>query len=117
MARWKVWRRSHLMLLSSERELALCARLQAWPETVATAAAEYAPHQIAVYLKDLAADFHGWYNAERMLVDDEAVKHARLAWQQPRAPCCAAAWTCWVFPHRRACEYEQHAQQAATAAP
>jgi arginyl-tRNA synthetase len=65
--------------LSSERELALCARLQAWPETVATAAAEYAPYQIAAYLKDLAADFHGWYNAERMFVDDEAVKHARLA--------------------------------------
>lgn len=65
--------------LNDERGLALCARLQAWPETVATAAAEYAPHQIAVYLKDLAADFHGWYNAERMLVDDEATKHARLA--------------------------------------
>ena len=65
--------------LNDERGLALCARLQAWPETVAAAAAEYAPHQIAVYLKDLAADFHGWYNAERMLVDDEAVKHARLA--------------------------------------
>ncbi|MDE2600647.1 MAG: arginine--tRNA ligase [Rhodocyclaceae bacterium] len=65
--------------LNDERGLALCARLQAWPETVATAAAEYAPHQIAVYLKDLAAEFHGWYNAERMLVDDEAVKHARLA--------------------------------------
>ncbi|HTJ97119.1 MAG TPA: arginine--tRNA ligase [Rhodocyclaceae bacterium] len=65
--------------LSGEKELALCARLQAWPETVDTAAAEYAPYQIAVYLKDLAADFHGWYNAERMLVDDEAIKHARLA--------------------------------------
>ncbi|HWU85379.1 MAG TPA: arginine--tRNA ligase [Rhodocyclaceae bacterium] len=65
--------------LEGDKELALCARLQAWPETVATAAAEYAPHQIAVYLKELAADFHGWYNAERMLVDDEAVKHARLA--------------------------------------
>jgi arginyl-tRNA synthetase len=65
--------------LSGEKELALCARLQAWPETVATAAAEYAPYQIAVYLKDLAAEFHGWYNAERMLVDDDAVKHARLA--------------------------------------
>ncbi|MBX9848100.1 MAG: arginine--tRNA ligase [Rhodocyclaceae bacterium] len=65
--------------LNDERGLALCARLQSWPETVATAAAEYAPHQIAVYLKDLAADFHGWYNAERMLVDDESIKHARLA--------------------------------------
>jgi arginyl-tRNA synthetase len=68
-----------LEALSGDKELALCARLQAWPEAVATAAAEYAPHQIAVYLKDLAADFHGWYNAERMLVDDENLKHARLA--------------------------------------
>jgi arginyl-tRNA synthetase len=32
-----------------------------------------------VVLRDLAADFHGWYNAERLLVDDEATKRARLA--------------------------------------
>jgi arginyl-tRNA synthetase len=49
------------------------------PETVQNAAAGYAPHQIAFYLKDLAADFHSWYNAERMLVEDEALKLARLA--------------------------------------
>ncbi|THF64044.1 arginine--tRNA ligase [Pseudothauera nasutitermitis] len=65
--------------LESERELALCARLAVWPELVQNAAADYAPHQIAFYLKDLAADFHGWYNAERMLVEDEALKLARLA--------------------------------------
>ena len=34
---------------------------------------------IAFYLKDLAGDFHGWYNAERMLVDDEGLKLARVA--------------------------------------
>jgi arginyl-tRNA synthetase len=34
---------------------------------------------IAFYLKDLAGEFHGWYNAERMLVDDEALKEARVA--------------------------------------
>ena len=65
--------------LENERELALCARLAAYPELVQNAAADYAPHQIAFYLKDLAADFHSWYNAERMLVEDEALKLARLA--------------------------------------
>jgi len=65
--------------LSSERELALCARLSAYPEVIASAAEDRAPHQIAFYLKDLAGDFHSWYNAERMLVDDEGVKLARLA--------------------------------------
>ncbi|ENO88253.1 arginine--tRNA ligase [Thauera linaloolentis] len=66
-------------LLQHERELALCARLSAFPELVQNAAADHAPHQVAFYLKDLAADFHGWYNAERMLVEDEALKLARLA--------------------------------------
>jgi arginyl-tRNA synthetase len=65
--------------LQNARELALCARLASYPELVQNAAADYAPHQIAFYLKDLAAEFHGWYNAERMLVDDEALKLARLA--------------------------------------
>lgn len=65
--------------LESERELALCARLGSFAEVVQSAAADYAPHQIAFYLKDLAGDFHSWYNAERMLVDDEALKMARLA--------------------------------------
>ena len=65
--------------LVSERELALCARLAAFPETVQSAAADYAPHQIAFYLKDLAGEFHSWYNAERMLVDDAGLMQARLA--------------------------------------
>ncbi|WP_300437746.1 arginine--tRNA ligase [Zoogloea sp.] len=65
--------------LDNERELALCARLTAFPEIVQSAAAEYAPHQIAFYLKDLAGEFHSYYNAERMLVDDEGLKLARLA--------------------------------------
>ena len=68
-----------LARLDQERELALCARLAAFPEAVQTAAADYAPHQIAFYLKDLAGEFHSWYNAERMLVEDEALRDARLA--------------------------------------
>ena len=38
-----------------------------------------APHLICVYLKELAADFHAFYNADRVLVEDEAVRNARLA--------------------------------------
>ena len=65
--------------LDSPRELALAAKLGEFPEVVETAAQELAPHLIAFYLKDLAAEFHGYYNAERMLVDDPALKDARVA--------------------------------------
>jgi arginyl-tRNA synthetase len=65
--------------LSSERELALCVRLLEFPDVVEDAAADFAPHQVAFYLKDLAADFHAYYNAERFLVDDEPLRNARLA--------------------------------------
>ncbi|MCK9284955.1 MAG: arginine--tRNA ligase [Rhodocyclaceae bacterium] len=65
--------------LTSERELALCARLREFPEVIEHAARDYAPHGVAFYLKDLAADFHGWYNSDRVLVDDVALRTARLA--------------------------------------
>ncbi|WP_407279578.1 arginine--tRNA ligase [Aromatoleum evansii] len=70
---------AELARLENERELALCARLGAFAELIQSAAADYAPHQIAFYLKDLAGEFHSWYNAERMLVEDEGLKLARLA--------------------------------------
>ena len=65
--------------LDTERELALCATIASFPETLSTAAREYAPHAVAFYLKALAGDFHSWYNAERVLVEDEALRRARLA--------------------------------------
>jgi len=65
--------------LQHEREYALCARLAEFPELIQQAARDYAPHALAFYLKDLAGDFHGWYNAERLLVDDQATRLARLA--------------------------------------
>lgn len=68
-----------LSLLTHPRELAVAARLAAFPEVVANAAADLAPHQVAFYLKDLAADFHSYYNAERMLVDDAALARSRVA--------------------------------------
>ncbi|HQR57698.1 MAG TPA: DALR anticodon-binding domain-containing protein, partial [Burkholderiaceae bacterium] len=65
--------------LASAREQTLLSRLAQFPDLLAEAADELAPHQLAYYLKDLAADFHGYYNAERVLVDDEGVRNARLA--------------------------------------
>ena len=65
--------------LESEQELALLSRLMEYPEAVENAARDLSPHIIAFYLRELAADFHSYYNATRMLVDDEKVKRARLA--------------------------------------
>jgi arginyl-tRNA synthetase len=65
--------------LVSEREFALMARLASYPEVIAQAAQELAPHALAFWLKDLAGDFHGFYNAERVLVDDASLRDARLA--------------------------------------
>ena len=65
--------------LDSEYEQALLQRLIDYPQLIESAAADLSPHLIAFYLKDLAADFHSYYNASRFLVDDEKVKQARLA--------------------------------------
>ncbi len=65
--------------LIAPKEVALMARLAQYGDVLAQAAAEMAPHHVAFYLRDLASDFHGFYGAERVLVDDDNVKHARLA--------------------------------------
>ena len=70
---------ANLDLLQGQRELALAQRLGEFPEVLATAALELAPHSVAFYLRELAAEFHSYYNSERILVDDEAVRMARLA--------------------------------------
>ncbi|HVS26881.1 MAG TPA: arginine--tRNA ligase [Burkholderiales bacterium] len=66
-------------LLSSTHELALMQRLMEYPETVEAAARELSPHLIAFYLKELAGEFHSYYNATRFLVGDAKLKNARLA--------------------------------------
>ena len=68
-----------LALLTSDKELALAQRIGEFPAVVAEAARELSPHSITFYLRSLAADFHSYYNAERILVDDEALRTARLA--------------------------------------
>lgn len=68
-----------LSALSDKNAQALIARISEFPETLSMAAKECAPHTLCFYLKDLAGDFHAFYNAERVLVEDEAVRNARLA--------------------------------------
>jgi len=65
--------------LVAPKEQALLQRLANWPEVVSDAIEELAPHQVAFYLKDVGADFHAFYNAERVLVDEAPVRNARLA--------------------------------------
>jgi arginyl-tRNA synthetase len=69
-----------LSRLTSPHENALAQKLAEFPELLARAAAEFAPHLITFYLHDdVAGRLHTYYNAERFLVEDEAVKLARLA--------------------------------------
>ncbi len=65
--------------LTAPREASLLAKLAEYPEMLEKALDELGPHQVAFYLRDLAGELHSYYNAERVLVDDEATKLARLA--------------------------------------
>jgi len=65
--------------LTHPQEMALLNRLAEFPDTCAAAAREMAPHLIAYYLRDLAAELHGLYVACQFLVEDEALRLARLA--------------------------------------
>jgi arginyl-tRNA synthetase len=65
--------------LVSPYEQALLRRLADFPVEIAAAARDLAPHQVTFYLKNLAGEFHSYYNAERFLVDDPALRRARLA--------------------------------------
>jgi len=72
-------RQADLSLLTAPREFALMQRLAEFPAMLDTAMHELAPHHVAYWLRDCAADFHAYYNAERILVEDEALRLARLA--------------------------------------
>src|SRR5664279_3609212 len=68
-----------LALLAAPSETALLRKLADYPDMLATAAANLAPHEVAFYLRELAAAFHSYYAAERFLVDDAELARARLA--------------------------------------
>ena len=65
--------------LDSLQAQALMLLLAKYPDMLTNAASGFAPHDVAFYLRELAACYHSYYDAERILVDDEAVKLARLA--------------------------------------
>lgn len=72
----------HLDALSQDSERALLRRLDRYPEVIAHAAVNHEPHSLANYLRELAGDFHTWYNAHKMLVEEEPVRDARIALSQ-----------------------------------
>jgi len=67
-----------LSALELDSEKNLIINLGRYPEVVKNAADAREPHQIANYLRDLAGDFHTYYNSEKTLVDDDNVRNARL---------------------------------------
>lgn len=69
---------AHLSLLNTEHEQALLSTLSRYPELLQCAALQFEPHLLANYLKTLAQDFHGCYNAHQILVDEEDLRQARL---------------------------------------
>ena len=65
--------------LQSPQALALMLLLAKYPEMLTAAAVDFSPHDVTFYLRELAAGYHSYYDVERILVEDEAVKRARLA--------------------------------------
>ncbi len=65
------------LTLDSEKDLMV--KLGRFPEVVKAAATQHEPHMVATYLRELAGDFHTWYNSEKTLVEDVQLRNARLA--------------------------------------
>ncbi len=70
---------AHLSLLTEAHEQALMASLARYPELLETAALNHEPHQVVYYLRDLATEFHTYYNAHQFIVDDEKLRNARFS--------------------------------------
>lgn len=68
----------NLSRLAEEHEVQLIGTLARYPETLERAALQYEPHQLIQYLRELANEFHTYYNAHQFLVEEAAVRDARL---------------------------------------
>ena len=68
-----------LLPLQSPQAMGLMLLLVKYPEMLTAAALDFSPHDVTFYLRELSAAYHSYYDVERILVDDEAVKLARLA--------------------------------------
>jgi arginyl-tRNA synthetase len=71
--------KASLTCLTSAASDSLLRRLAEYPDLLTDASKDMAPHAVAFYLRDLASEFHSFYNADRVLVDDEEIRLARLA--------------------------------------
>jgi len=69
---------NNLHTLTEPSEEKLITVLSCYPEVMHSAATEYEPHQIAYYLRDLANEFHSYYNACQFIVDSDDLRNARL---------------------------------------
>ncbi|OGT37331.1 MAG: arginine--tRNA ligase [Gammaproteobacteria bacterium RIFCSPHIGHO2_12_FULL_38_14] len=69
---------SHLQLLVEPHEQQILNTLSQYPDMIRRAALNYEPCLLTTYLRELAADFHGYYNAHQFLTDDHALRNARL---------------------------------------
>jgi arginyl-tRNA synthetase len=69
----------NLSPLESAQAQTLMRVLARYPAMLTEASADFAPHDVTFYLRELAAAYHSYYDSERILVDDETVKSARLA--------------------------------------
>lgn len=69
----------HLELLSAPQERQLLNTLSRYSDMIINAALEYEPHQLTHYVRDLAGDFHTYYNSQQFIVEDENLRNARLA--------------------------------------
>jgi len=64
--------------LTSAAERTLAMRLSQYPDIVLNAAVAREPHALTQYLRDLAHEFHGYYNAHKILVDEAPMRNARV---------------------------------------
>ena len=67
------------IFLTEEKEKALLASLAQYPEQVLSAANNREPHMITNYLRDLAGEFHAYYNSTKILIDDAEIRASRLS--------------------------------------
>jgi arginyl-tRNA synthetase len=69
---------TQLEKLNESAEIDLMQQIELYPEVIANAAKNHEPHQVAHYLKDLASNYHSYYNAHRMVIDDAKLRNARM---------------------------------------
>jgi arginyl-tRNA synthetase len=69
---------AQLTRLTEDHEQELMINLSRYPEIVEAAAINHEPHQLPHYLRELANDFHTYYNAHTFIVEDSALRNARL---------------------------------------